>query len=361
MNIAIAAGGTGGHIFPAIAIIKELTALNNDIEPFFIGSKNGIENKIVPEHNIPFLTISVQKIYRYFTFKHLLFPYFFIESLRQSLVIIKQYNIQAVIGCGGYVCGPIGLMAHYCNVPLFLQEQNSFPGLTIRKLSTYAQKIYLGNKSAEQYLPQEKTVYTGNPIRNFPKVSKEQAIKFWQFDVNKKVIFVYGGSQGASAVNQTVLQIIPELTNDNVQIIFQTGALEHNQIKQNLESYSNVIVKDFIQDMHYAYTSADLVICRAGAISLAEINHFGLPSIIIPLPHSAGDHQQKNAESLVNYGAAEMILQNDLSSTTLLTKIRELFSDDTKLNRLSECSKILAKENSAEIIAKDILMNLSNS
>ena len=359
INIAIAAGGTGGHIFPGISIAEAFINKLDNVKIIFIGARNGIENVIVPKYNFEVVKINAPRLYRYLTFKNLLFPFYLLESIEQTKRIFDKMNTDIFMGCGGFVSGAAGLAALYHHLPIFLQEQNSFPGISTRLLAKSCKRLYIGNEDAKQYFKSSaswrtKIKYTGNPIRKFEKISKEEALNFWKFE-NKKTIFIYGGSQGSHALNVNFYEIIDDILSNDIQIIFQTGFLDFDKVKNKFGTRKGLIVQPFFDNIEYAYSASDLVICRAGAISLSEISHFGLPAILIPFPYSAGQHQLKNAESFMKKGAAEIITEKELNPQLLLQKILDLINNKNRLIEMSDSIKTLSTYDSADRIVEDII------
>lgn len=358
-RIAIAAGGTGGHIFPGIAIARELQKQLDKCEVIFIGSKNGIENIIVKENGYECIPTDVQKLYRFLTFKNLLFPYYMLKSIAETQNIFKKFKISIFVGCGGFVSGTAGYAAKLLRIPIFLQEQNSYPGLSTRFIAPYAQRIYLGNSKATEYLKccERQICYTGNPIRTPIKTSREKALEILGLQ-NKKTVFIYGGSLGSTPINNAVLPILEKLLLDNFQVIFQTGKRDHSRIIELYGKNKNLIIKSFFDNIDIAYSASDLVVCRAGAISLSEVAYFGIPAIIIPFPWAAGDHQVKNAESFCAKNAAVVIEEKDLSSEILFHEIVNILNNLKQSKNMAQAMKSLAKPQATQDIVNDIISTL---
>ncbi len=358
-RIAIAAGGTGGHIFPGIAIARELQRQLADCKVIFIGSKEGIENKIVKENGYECYPTDVQKLYRNITFKNLLFPYYMLKSISQTQDVYRKHKISIFIGCGGFVSGTAGYAAKLQRIPIFLQEQNSYPGLSTRFIAPYAQKIYLGNPKAHEYLkcPRENISYTGNPIRTPIKISREKALEILGLQ-NKKTVFIYGGSLGSIPINNAVLPILEKLLQNNFQVIFQTGKRDYTRIFELHKKTESLIIKPFFDDIDVAYSASDLVVCRAGAISLSEVAYFGIPAIIIPFPWAAGDHQVKNAESLRTRKAAVVIEEKNLTSEILFHEIVNILNNLVLHEIMAHALKLLAKPEATRDIVSDIISTL---
>ncbi len=355
-NIAIAAGGTGGHIFPGLAIAEEFVKQSPESKIIFIGSKDGMEKNIIQEYGFDLEPICATQFYRYFTFKNVLVPYFLLKGFFQVRKILNEMKCDIFIGCGGFVAGTAGLAARSRNITIFLQEQNSFPGFSTRQLAKSSRVIFLGNPEAKAYLKKASTklLFSGNPLREFADISKNEARKFWGFE-DRKTVFVYGGSQGSRSINDNFIRIIDDLLLQDIQIIFQTGKRGYKKICEKIGQKKSLVIKSFFTKIEYVYASADIVVCRAGAISLSEISHFELPAILIPFPEAAGNHQVENAKSYQKYGAAEIILDRRLEPNLLKSKILSILNNERKLRKMSKASKKLASKDSAKIIVRKIL------
>lgn len=353
-KVIIAAGGTGGHIFPALAIASKLR--ENNCEILYVGNKNSMEEKLVTEADFRFAAINVQKLHRHFTFSHVKFPFKLLKSIQDSKKIIRNYQPNAFVGTGGFVCGPVGYAAHNCNVPIFLQEQNSFPGLTTRKLSKYAEKIFLGNKGAEEFLPKNKLVFTGNPI-NTTVVQPTSKIDFTKFGLKKDStkLFLYGGSQGSYILNKALFPIIENILQSGLEIIWQVGKYSFDEFYPKVKDKKGIYAFEFTHEMGRILNSVDFVICRAGALSLAEIETKKIPAIIVPLPSAAGNHQYFNALELVKNETAILLVQKNLTSDTLLKKIQKMKETYSKMKTNFKDSLHV---NAANVIVNTILRNM---
>lgn len=360
-NIAIAAAGTGGHIFPGLAIANELQHQLDEIKIIFIGSRHGIENQIVPKYGYQCIQTDVQKLYRFFTLKNALFPFHTVKSIIEAKTLYKEHSITSFIGCGGFVTGTAGYAAKLLGIPIFLQEQNSYPGLSTRLIAPYADRIYLGNEYARDYLKKYeiKCVYTGNPIRNYVPIIRHKA----RVELGLKdnfTIFVYGGSQGSKAINDTVCDIVDELLRKDIQIVFQTGTREYEDISRKFSGKDNILIKPFIDKMDLAYSASDLVVCRAGAISLSEVAYFGIPAVIIPFPWAAGNHQLKNAISFQENNAAVLLEEKNLTPKALLDTLLELKNDSSRLFHMSNAMNLLSKPDATKEIVHDFIQHIGS-
>jgi len=354
LKVVFATGGSGGHIFPAISVAQELEKQIIDVEIIFIGSKVGIEKSILSDYDYDLITIDIRRLNRYITFKNLLLPYYITKSFMQAEKILKGIGCDMIIAFGGFVSSVVILAAKSLGIPVFLQEQNSFPGLVTRLMAGFCTSVFLGNKEAKQFLsiPSKKLVFTGNPIRKFRKITKNSALNYFNLR-NKKTIFVYGGSQGSSPINKFMSEITCDLLSNDIQIIWQTG-LKDYEFLQNKFEHESILIEPFFKEIAYVYCASDLVICRAGAISIAEVAYFALPSIIIPFPHAAANHQLKNALQLKRNKAALLIEEKNLTANLLKENIIDLIKNKNERERISQNIKKLAVDNSAERIVKAI-------
>ena len=359
-KIVISGGGTGGHVYPGIAIANELKKLIPDVEITFVGVKNRIEAKIVPREGYPLKTIHVQYFSRKIGLKTLAFLFSLKIGFIQSIVFLLRYKPKVVIGTGGFVSGPVTYAASLLGIPTLIQEQNSYPGITTRLLAPKVNRIHLSFKEAIKYLSRvkdrSKFRITGNPVRlEANKGDRLSALKKFGLFKNKKTLLLFGGSQGASALNYALLETLPVLATD-IQVIWQTGEPDYKEIKDAAEKVPHKIyIQPFIYNMADAYYAADLAFCRAGAITIAELMQMGVPSILVPYPHAADAHQEKNARVLVEANAAEMIVQQDLQPSVLKETIERLIYDEEKLSAIRINCKKFYFENAAAEIAKSVL------
>jgi len=354
IRILIAAGGTGGHIIPALAIASELKKKGCEI--LFVGNKNSLEEELVKKSGIPFKSINVQKFYRKITFEHLKFPFKLMNSIFASKKIIREFQPDAFLGTGGFVSGPVGYAAHLKKIPIFLQEQNSFPGATTRILSKYAKKIFLGNEGAKKYFPSEKIIISGNPI-NTNVISEKEKIDFEKYGlkINSLKLFLFGGSQGSLILNNNLLKIVDDLLDNGIEIIWQAGKYSFDKIIEKVKNKTGIYIFDFSNKMGKIYNSVDFAIARAGALSLAELETKRIPSILIPLPSAAGNHQYFNALELEKKNVALILEQKCLNPAILKEKILEMKEKYLKIKKNYGESKHL---DSAKIITEEIIKNI---
>ena len=354
-RILIAAGGTGGHVYPAIAIADALKNENSKTEILFVGTKDHMEWKAVPKAGYKIKSVWISGFHRRLTLKNMLFPLKLITSIVQSFGIVSSFKPQVMVSCGGYAAGPVGWVAGKRGVKIVIQEQNSFPGVTNRMLSKFASKIFTAFKEAAKYLPSEKIVESGNPTRNtLDKVEKEVGLSAFDFDDSKPVLMVLGGSGGAKTINEAVKENLDKLS--DLQVIWQCGSRYIDALMEevDLESNKNIRLTAFIDNMPEAYAAADLIVSRAGASSCSEFMMTGKPSVLIPSPNVAGDHQTQNAQSMVDAGASQLLKDAD-AVNALPELVHSLIKDQEKLKAMNKAALKLAKPDAAKIIAKEIL------
>ncbi len=346
-----AGGGTGGHLYPAIAVAQQIRALKPEAEILFVGTKEKIEARVVPANGFSFKTIWISGFARKINVKNLLFPLKVVVSLIQSLGINLNFKPRVAIGTGAYVAGPVIWGASVTGAKVILLEQNSYPGITNRLLEKKAEEIHLTFEDSKQYFrDKSKLKVTGNPVRiNLQLMDKTESRKKFGIYGNGKVLLVLGGSLGAKALNEAVADSIKELTELGVAVIWQAGPAYYETYKE-LQS-PTVKIFPFIEDMSAAFSACNLMLARSGATTIAEAANLGLPVIFVPSPNVAANHQYMNAKSIVDGGAAVMIEDKNLKKE-LVEKTVSLINDDTRLEELKNRIKKFANSNAAEIIAK---------
>lgn len=356
VKIMISGGGTGGHIFPGIAIADSIKKIKPDAKIIFVGTKGKIEERVVPKAGYEFKAIWISGFMRSLDIKNLLFPFKLIVSLIQSFLLVKKFKPDVVVGTGGYVSGPVVFVASLLGIPTLIQEQNSYPGVTTRLLSSLVDEVHISFDATRKYLKRKDNVFlSGNPVRSTLKIyQKEEALKFFDLETGKKTLFVFGGSAGARSINNAMLEIIDEIVDKGIQVIWQTGALDFERVMEKCKDKKSVKVFKFIDEIDYAYSACDLVICRAGATTIAEITYFGLPAIFVPYPFATANHQYENAKVLFEAGASE-IIPDDKLKVELREKIFKLIDDEQRLNQMREKVKAFSNPNAGETIAKAIL------
>ncbi|MGY8988836.1 MAG: undecaprenyldiphospho-muramoylpentapeptide beta-N-acetylglucosaminyltransferase, partial [Flavobacteriales bacterium] len=312
LKVIVSGGGTGGHIFPAIAIAKSLDRKIDDIELLFVGAKYRMEMQKVPESGYKIEGLWISGFQRSFSSRNLLFPFKLISSLIKSTKIIRNFQPDLVIGTGGFASGPLLYVATRKGIPSVIQEQNSYPGITNKLLAKSVQKICVAYDNMERFFPKEKLILTGNPIRkeilDFSD-KREKGKNFFGLHNGRITILVVGGSLGAKTINESVNNNLEEFKKNKLNLIWQTGVSYENQAKESVKSINESGIKSykFIKKMDLAYAAADIIVSRAGAIAISELCYVGKPVILVPSPNVAEDHQTQNAQSLVNKNSALMV------------------------------------------------------
>jgi len=360
LKIIISGGGTGGHIFPAIAIANALKEIAPQTEILFVGAIGKIEMEKVPAAGYKIEGLPISGFHRKLTFKNLGVIIKLLKSLLKSRRIIKQFKPDAVVGVGGYASGPLLWAATSKNIPALIQEQNSYAGVTNKLLAKRAKKICVAYQDMNRFFSEEKIVFTGNPVRKEllnQTISKKEALDFFELNQEKPTILFLGGSGGAKTINQSIINHLEQLHNSGIQIIWQTGKFYFEEAKRKADEInisSNIKIMDFITKMDFAYKAADLVVSRAGAGTISELCLVAKPCILVPSPNVAENHQYKNALALVNNQAAILIKDAD-ANTELVNKALEIIYDHTKLAQLSDNINNMAIQDSDKKIAQEIL------
>jgi UDP-N-acetylglucosamine--N-acetylmuramyl-(pentapeptide) pyrophosphoryl-undecaprenol N-acetylglucosamine transferase len=387
----ISGGGTGGHIFPAVAIANALKKNIPDAEIIFVGAEGRMEMQKVPEAGYNIKGLPIAGLQRSLDFKNLLLPFKVLKSVTMAMQIISEFKPDVAIGVGGYASAPMLFAAKLKGIPFIIQEQNSYAGITNKILGRWANKICVAYDGMENFFPKEKIVFTGNPVRaaiSNSLISKKEAMHFFDLNENKKTVLVIGGSLGARTINQSIDAGIQKLIDADVQLIWQTGKQapsnspkwgekitrpilskeEGHSLDAQLESSVGnssplgrqggaVKVFDFIKQMDMAYAAADSIISRAGALSVSELCIVGKPCILVPSPNVAEDHQTKNALSLVNKNAA-LLVKDAEAKEKLMATVLQLLKDETQQNLLSAAIKTLAIVDADERIFNEIKLLL---
>lgn len=354
-RVIISGGGTGGHIYPAISIANAMKEIDPNIEFLFVGAEGKMEMEKVPKAGFKIIGLPIVGIQRTQIWKNLFFPFKLIKSLWKSVKIIQNFKPDVAVGVGGYASGPLLLAARFLGIPYYIQEQNSFAGITNKALATKAKHIFVAYPGMGKFFPTEKITLSGNPVRKDlidAAGKKELAATHFQLDPAKKTILIIGGSQGARSINQGILAGLDRLVESGVQVIWQTGVAFESTAKQAASSHPSTYVSAFIYEMDLAYAMADLVISRAGASSVSEICLIGKASILVPLPSAAEDHQTENAKSLVSQNAAILVRDVEVKEKLISAALAAL---ETDLSTLEKNSLQLAKPNAAHDIALSIL------
>ena len=359
-RVLIAGGGTGGHLFPAVAVAEKIMEMKPETEILFVGTKTKIEGTVVPKLGYKFKSIWIKGFSRKFSFENILFPVKLFVSLIQSIVINMKFMPKVAIGSGGYVSGPAIYGSSIMGAKIILLEQNSYPGITTRLLEKYADEVHISFKDSEKYLRKKDRIHlTGNPVRkNLGTEKKGKALERFGLSKDRKTLLIIGGSLGAASINKAVASFAKKLEENGIQVIWQTGKNYFNDYK-NLNG-SSVKVFEFIEDMNKAYSACDLLLARAGATTIAEILVLGIPSILVPSPNVAENHQYYNAKSLEEKNAAVLIKDENMSAQ-LLDTITNTINSEEKLNELKKNALALAKPDAAEVIAASAIKYMEAS
>ncbi|CAM3614342.1 undecaprenyldiphospho-muramoylpentapeptide beta-N-acetylglucosaminyltransferase [Flavobacterium chungbukense] len=351
----LSGGGTGGHIYPAIAIANELKLQFPDAEFLFVGAKDKMEMQKVPQAGYEIKGLWIAGLQRKLTLQNLMFPLKLASSLLESKRIIKKFKPNVVIGTGGFASGPLLQAAGSAGIPTVVQEQNSFPGITNKLLSKKANAICVAYQNLERFFPKEKIVLTGNPVRQDLidiDSKRDEAIAFYGLDPNKKTLLVLGGSLGARRINQLIEKELQNFLSQDVQVIWQCGKLYFEDYKKY--NQTNVKVVDFIERMDFVYAASDVIISRAGASSVSELCIVGKPVIFIPSPNVAEDHQTKNAQAIVDAKGAILLKESELNEQFSIV-FEALLKDSGKQKQLSDNIKKLARPKATQDIVAQIV------
>ena len=356
LKVIVSGGGTGGHIFPAIAIAKSLETKVKDIEFLFVGAKDRMEMQKVPDAGYKIEGLWISGVQRSLSIRNLLFPFKLISSIIKSKSIIKKFHADLVIGTGGFASGPLLYVASKKGIPSIIQEQNSFPGITNKILSKYVDKVCVAYDGMDKFFPKEKIVFSGNPIRKAIldfKDKKEEGKKLFFVDNDKKTVLVVGGSLGAKTINESIKKDINKFKQHNLNLIWQTGisfAEKASSVVDELD-VKGISSQVFIKEMDKAYAAADIIVSRAGAIAISELCFVGKSVILVPSPNVSEDHQTKNAQSLVNKNSALMVKDVD-SRLKLVDEIISLSENIDLQEKLSKNILILSVNDAADRIAE---------
>lgn len=359
MKVIISGGGTGGHIYPAIAIANELKAVDPTTEILFVGAEGKMEMEKVPRAGYTIVGLPVVGIKRELTLANLGFPIKLGRSLLRARQIVRDFQPDAAVGVGGYASGPLLLAASLKGIPSLIQEQNSYAGLTNKVLARWAKRICVAYPGMEQFFPADKIKLTGNPVRSDIQLADQQiesGRKLFGLEASRPTLLIIGGSQGARTINESIETGLQRFVDAGVQVVWQTGPAFSERAKAAVATVGSPLIKayDFIYDMDKAYAVANIVVSRAGALSVSELCLVGRPAILVPFPAAAEDHQTKNAMSLVEHNAA--LLVNDRTAREeLVTSALNLLSNPAQQQQLRTQIKTLAKPNAARDIAEEVI------
>lgn len=353
----IAAGGTSGHINPAIAIADEIKRQEPEAVIVFCGTKKGLENTVVPKNHYDLIHIDAAGFPKKLSMQlvHAVIAYF--KGRRQSRDYIRKFSPDAVIGTGGYVCGPMVSMAAAMGIPTLIHEQNAFPGKANRFLSKKAEVVCISFPNTESAFPKaKKIVMTGNPVRReFYGLTRAQAREALGFDANEKILFATGGSLGARSINQAVMGLLKQNPKPGFKIILACGKTSYPDLKEEAERYPDVLqLKEYLFDQHLYLAAADVVLCRAGALTCSEIAMLGKASVMVPYPYAAGDHQTFNARAFSDIGASVLIEDRSLEPALLQKELENLFRDPSKLTQMEKNALSLALPDATRMIYSEL-------
>nr|WP_298660384.1 undecaprenyldiphospho-muramoylpentapeptide beta-N-acetylglucosaminyltransferase [uncultured Flavobacterium sp.] len=351
----ISGGGTGGHIYPAVAIANELKARFPEAQFLFVGAQDKMEMQKVPQAGYEIKGLWIAGLQRKVTFQNMLFPVKLVSSLVKSFFILKQFKPDVVIGTGGFASGAVLKVASMLGIPTVIQEQNSYPGITNKLLAKKANAICVAYENLERFFPKEKLILTGNPVRQdlLLQANESEANAYFKLDESKKTVLVLGGSLGARRINQLIEKELDFLLSQNIQIIWQCGKLYLNDYSKYNDN-NNVQVVAFIDRMDLVYAAADIIVSRSGASSVSELCVVGKPTIFIPSPNVAEDHQTKNAKAIADKKGAILLKENELNDK-FETTFSDIISNENVQIELSQNIKKLAKPNATKEIVEAII------
>ena len=351
-RIIIAAGGTGGHLFPAIAVADELRKMNKDTDIQFLGAKGKIEERVVPGRGYKLKTIEIAGLKRSLNPRNLGLFIKLKRAIKETRKYLNEQKPELVFGTGGFVSGPALWASTKMGIPSVIQEGNYYPGITVKLLARKLDKVIVNFGGTKKFLKRQDNIEVmPYPVReNLKKYSRIEACEYFKLDPFKKILFVLGGSQGAHSINRVLMENIIMLFKQNIQLVWQTGERDYNSIENKINGLSGIKVMKFIDDIDYAYSAADLVLCRSGISTAMELAYFGAAALFVPYPHASENHQEKNARAFVEKNAAEMILDKDLD-TLLADKILDLMGNNKRLGELRENVSGISDKNAASKIA----------
>lgn len=364
MKIIVSGGGTGGHIYPALTLIRRLQQKISGLEVLYVGTHAGLEADIIPKEGLPFATVDLQGLKRSFSPENILRLARAVKGVGSAAKIVREYQPDVVIGTGGYVCGPVLLAASLMGIPTVIQEQNVIPGITNKILGKFVSRVAVGYEAAAKAFPKGKTVFTGNPIRSeIMQERSDAAYKEFGFSPARKTVLISGGSRGARTINRAMVEVLAHYAgNPQVQLLHVTGKNEYEDIMQrvqaagvDLQQHDNLRVLPYLYNMPVAMSMADLAVFRAGATGLAELTAKGIPAILVPYPYAAENHQEFNARAVEKAGGAKVILNKDLTGEVLIQTIDSLLGDEQALAAMSEAGRKLGRPQAAETITELII------
>lgn len=356
MKIIVSGGGTGGHIYPALALIEALKVKDPTAEFLYVGTEKGLESRIVPDNGIPFKTIKIQGFKRSLSVENIKTVQLFLKSVKDAKRMIKEFKPDIVIGTGGYVCGAVVYAAARLHIPTIVHEQNSVAGVTNKFLSHFVDKVAISFESVADQFPKKKVVFTGNPrAQQVVNETKIEALSQYGLLDDVPTMLVFGGSRGAAKINQAMVEAIPELNKKPYQILFVTGNVHYDKIMNDLngiELNKNIVIKPYLNNMPNLLSHISVILGRAGATSIAEITALGLPSILVPSPYVTNNHQVKNAMSLVDNNAAKLITEDKLTGSKLVMVSDEMMLNTDVRRQMANNSRKMGVPNAADNLIK---------
>ncbi|QOY34376.1 undecaprenyldiphospho-muramoylpentapeptide beta-N-acetylglucosaminyltransferase [Anaerobacillus isosaccharinicus] len=354
MKVIVSGGGTGGHIYPALALIKEIKKREPNAEFLYIGTEKGLESTLVKREDIPFKTIDITGFKRKFSLENVKTIIRFFKGVSRSKKLIREFEPDIVIGTGGYVCGPVVYAASKLNVATIVHEQNSVPGLTNKFLSKYVNKVAISFKEAESFFPKEKVVHTGNPrATEASLVEGRDRLTDLGLNKDKKTVLIVGGSRGARPINDAFLEVLEVAGKRDYQFLYVTGEVHYDTVMAKVQEHGNppnIKIAPFIHNMPEVLKNVHLIVARAGATTLAEVTAIGLPSILIPSPYVTNNHQEKNARALSDNGAAVIKLEKELSGPILLKEIDAILLNEKKWEQMHKDTLKLGMPESGKLL-----------
>jgi len=355
-HILMAGGGTGGHVYPAIAIAEAVTTLRPDARVVFAGTEDRLEARAVPEAGYALHPITAQGIQRRLSLKNLMAPVRVLQGLVQSWRLVGSIQPDVAVGTGGYVSGPVLLAAWLRGRPLLIQEQNAYAGVTNRVLARLSERVHLAFPEAKEWVPPARAEVSGNPTRrSLREADPSEARAALQLPADGRVLLVMGGSLGSAALNEAVeTNLDALLAEDDVYVMWQTGTRYHEAIEERMDDHPQLRLMEYIDRMDQAYAAADLVVCRAGALTCSELMVTGTPAVLVPSPNVVADHQTKNARSMERTGAAQLLPEADLANR-FVNVVHDLLHDADARGEMAEAAREMARPEAAETIARDVL------
>ncbi len=358
-RVVIAGGGTGGHLYPGLAIAEAIRRRAEKAKIVFMGTPRGIETRVVPKEGYELVLLPVRGLLRKLTFENVLFPFRLLWSVIRSVLFFRRFRPQLIIGTGGYVSGPALIAAKLMGIPAVIQEQNSYPGLVSRWLGRYVTAVFIAFENARRYFPgQEQIFVEGNPVRSVDlQVTKEEAYQHFQLKPDRKTVLIFGGSQGARKLNEIVGRMLtnPDFL-QNKQILWITGSNWYERWRHFNENQGRrICVLDYCHNMHQAYAITDLAVCRAGALTIAELTIWGIPAIYVPFPFATADHQTQNARAVAEAGGGLVIPESELTAEGLAQTIDSLLQDEPRLRSMAGAARKRGRPEAADRIAQKCL------